>query len=203
MGLFGGSESESKKVTYGKAETDALQPWLFDFYRRMMQGGGTPTTWAFRVPLENKLNEAYGRAQSELAAAGTSGGDALGRLLAGLTENRGAAETGLYGSIGQSAQAAKMGTAGGMANYLARLTAARPQYSLYQGASPWDAFWSGIETLNRGFKPIMGMAGAGQAAMGSLAPMGTSLQATAGKIGIGPYAPLWDMQPGLQEFYGY
>ncbi len=131
MGLFG-TDTHRKTVTYGQEETGALQPGLFDAWRRMYGGGGMP----FMPQINEAIQQAYARARAEAPEnvrgdMGVRGGIA-GNLLRGRTGVEG--QSNLLNSTGQ------------MAGYLGSLTAARPGYS-FDASTPWSNAMGGISTL--------------------------------------------------------
>ncbi len=131
MGLFG-SDTHRITKTYGKAETAALQPGLFDAWRRMYGGGGAP----FMPQLSEAIQQAYARARAEApenvrGEMGVRGGIA-GNLLRG--------QTGVEG------QSNMLNNTGQMASYLGALTGQRPQYA-FDASTPWDDAMGGMKTL--------------------------------------------------------
>jgi hypothetical protein len=131
---------DRKKVVYGQAETDALQPGMFDAWRNMWFSGGNP----YFSDIHREIQSAYQRAAQE---AGALAPGAVGQSIGGDVGRRGGlAASQMAGAMGVAGQQNMLNTAGQAGGYLGALTAARPQYG-FESATPWDQFFGGIKTL--------------------------------------------------------
>jgi len=116
------TKTKTKTQIFGKEETAALQPGLFELYRRLMAMRGTPNAWIHRMPLNRSIDSAYGRALAEAHP------DVRGDM--GIRRNLDVGN--LWAGIGSGAQDAKMGTAGSLGSYIANLTSGRPSQPTFQ-----------------------------------------------------------------------
>lgn len=124
MGLFG-SDTHHQRVTYGEAETEALQPGMFDAWRRIMGSRGLP----YAGPLNDAINRAYSSARMDMAGSGY-GPDVTADIQADMAR-RGGIESGLMrGMAGMQGQENVLNATGQQAGYLGALTSQRPQYSM-------------------------------------------------------------------------
>lgn len=139
MGLFS-SSSHHKRQTYGQAETNAMQPWLFNVWRSMQRSGGNP----YSTMLDDEIQQAYTRAAKGAGQGMVPG--AQQAIQADVRNRGGIAGDLLRGRVGMAGQQNMLNTAGQAAGYLGALTSARPQFG-FESASPWDQFMGGIDTL--------------------------------------------------------
>lgn len=139
MGLFG-SNTHHKRVKYGQAETDAMQPWLFNAWRQMQQGGGNP----YKANIDMEIQAAYAKAAQE---AGQGMAPGAQQAIQADVRNRGGMQGDLLsGQVGMAGQENLLNTAGQASGYLGALTSARPQFS-FDPSTPWGDAMGGVKTL--------------------------------------------------------
>ena len=140
MSLFK-TDTHKKMVTYGGAETAALQPGLFDAWRRMMATGGVP----YAGNINDMINEGYARAQAELGRAGF-GQDVISGVQGDMSRRGTVAGNLLKAGVGLQGQENMLTGAGQQAAYLGALTSQRPGFA-FDESTPWSSAMKGIKTL--------------------------------------------------------
>ena len=193
MGLFG-SKTHRRTATYGKAETNALQPGLFDAWRRLLAGGGVPPQ------LSDEINRAYATAQADMAKAGYS--PEVTAAIRGNMGRRGDISGDLLkGAVGVRGQNRMLDATGQMGGYLGALTSQRPQYS-FDSSTPWGDFWGGIGTLQKPAAMAMAVLQTRPDALANMAGPGAGAPVGGGQSFASAYDPNKFRLQGLPSFAG-